>query len=55
MTETNNNAKAVEITKAFSSFFRITLSKGKEWITVSEELEHIRSYLIIQGMRYRIF
>lgn len=53
MTETNNNAKAVEITKAFSSFFRITLSKGKEWITVSEELEHIRSYLIIQGMRYR--
>lgn len=52
MTETNNNDKVVEITKAFSSFFRIALSKGNEWITVAEEIEHNRSYLIIQGMRY---
>lgn len=53
MAETNNNTKVVEITKAFSTFFRIALSKGKEWITVEEEVEHVRSYLIIQGMRYR--
>ena len=53
MTETNNNDKVVEITKAFSSFFRITLSKGNEWITLAEEIEHTRSYLIIQRMRYR--
>lgn len=53
MAETNNNAKVVEITKAFSTFFRLALSKGKEWITVEEEVEHVRSYLIIQGMRYR--
>lgn len=52
MTETNKNDKVVEITKAFSSFFRIALSKGNEWITLSEEIEHTRSYLIIQGMRY---
>ena len=52
MTETNKNDKVVEITKAFSSFFRIALSKGNEWITLAEEIEHTRSYLIIQGMRY---
>ncbi|MGI6778511.1 MAG: sensor histidine kinase [Acetivibrionales bacterium] len=53
MSEANNNAKVVEITKALSNFFRIALSKGKEWITVNEEVEHTRSYLIIQSMRYR--
>jgi two-component system, sensor histidine kinase YesM len=36
-----------------SRFFRITLSKGKDWITVREEIEHIESYLAIQKMRYR--
>lgn len=43
----------IELVRALSRFFRITLSKGKDWITVREEIEHIASYLAIQKMRYR--
>ncbi len=53
MTEGNKNEQVIEIVRALSNFFRITLSKGKEWITIKEEIEHIKSYLIIQKMRYR--
>jgi two-component system sensor histidine kinase YesM len=38
---------------ALSSFFRISLSKGMDWIAIGEELERIKSYLTIQKMRYR--
>lgn len=53
MSEANNSEKVIEIVKALSAFFRITLSKGKDLITISDEIEHIRSYLIIQKIRYR--
>ncbi|WP_346354337.1 sensor histidine kinase [Azotosporobacter soli] len=42
----------VAIVGALAKLFRIGLSKGKEIITVGEELEHIRSYLLIQKARY---
>jgi len=42
----------VELIGALTRLFRIGLSKGKEMITVREELDHIRSYLIIQKARY---
>lgn len=51
--EVNKNDQVVELTKALSSFFRTVLSKGKEWITLKDEVEHIRSYLKILKMRYR--
>ena len=38
---------------ALSSFFRTTLSKGKDFITVQEEKSHIQSYLEIQQFRYQ--
>jgi two-component system, sensor histidine kinase YesM len=37
---------------ALATLFRIGLSKGKEMISVREELEHIKSYLMIQEARY---
>lgn len=37
---------------ALTNLFRIGLSKGRESIPVSEEMEHIRSYLFIQKSRY---
>jgi two-component system, sensor histidine kinase YesM len=43
----------IEIVSALSSFFRISLSKGRDWITIGEEIERTRSYLTIQKMRYR--
>jgi two-component system, sensor histidine kinase YesM len=42
----------VSIVGALTSLFRIGLSKGKEMIAVSEELEHVKSYLCIQKARY---
>ncbi len=53
MAEANKTDKVIEIVHALSSFFRISLSKGKDWITIREEIEHVRSYLVIQKMRYR--
>ncbi|MBU5270289.1 cache domain-containing sensor histidine kinase [Clostridium cochlearium] len=36
-----------------SGFFRISLSDGKEFITISDELEHVKNYLEIQKIRYK--
>jgi two-component system sensor histidine kinase YesM len=53
MAESKNTDQVIEIVRALSSFFRISLSKGKDWNTIREEVEMIRSYLTIQKMRYR--
>jgi two-component system sensor histidine kinase YesM len=42
----------VEVVAALTSLFRIGLSRGKEMIRLAEELEHVRSYLVIQKARY---
>jgi two-component system sensor histidine kinase YesM len=42
----------VSMVGALTSLFRIGLSKGREFISLSEELEHVESYLCIQKMRY---
>ena len=52
MAESKKTDQVVEIVSALSNFFRISLSKGMDWITISEEVERIRSYLTIQKMRY---
>ena len=53
MAEAKKNDQVIDIVRALSSFFRISLSKGKDWITIHEEIERTRSYLTIQKMRYR--
>jgi len=53
MAEANKTDQVIKIVRALSSFFRIALSKGKDWITIQQEIEHVRSYLTIQQMRYR--
>jgi len=53
MAEAKQTEQVVEIVSALSSFFRISLSKGADWITIGEEVERTRSYLTIQKMRYR--
>jgi len=52
LAESGQTEDVVSITKAFSQFFRISLSRGHEWITVSQELDHVKSYLTIQKIRY---
>lgn len=53
LAEEQKNDQVIDIVRAFSSFFRISLSRGKDWITVKEEFEHVKSYLTIQKIRYR--
>ncbi len=42
----------VDIVLALSNFFRISLSQGKEFITLEQEVEMVKSYLDIQKFRY---
>ncbi len=44
---------AVTMVCSLSNFFRSSLSRGQNVITLAEEEQHIRSYLEIQQMRYR--
>jgi two-component system sensor histidine kinase YesM len=53
MAESKKTDQVVKIVTALSKFFRISLSKGMDWITIGEEVERIKSYLTIQKMRYR--
>lgn len=53
MAESQKTDEVVQIVSALSNFFRISLSKGKDWIAIREEVERTRSYLTIQKMRYR--
>lgn len=50
----DQGAKEISIlSNSLGKFFRISLSKGKEVITLQEELEHVSSYLRIQKVRYK--
>lgn len=48
----DGNKEISVMVKAMAQYYRVCLSKGKEVIELRQELEHIRSYLIIQNMRY---
>ena len=52
LAEEEKTDEVVKITKAFSEFLRISLSRGHEWITIAQELDHIKNYLTIQKIRY---
>lgn len=51
--EGGQNDDAVEMISNLSVFFRTSLSKGNDVITLSEEKRHTVSYLEIQQSRYR--
>jgi two-component system sensor histidine kinase YesM len=51
--EMEKNEQAVEMVTSLSSFFRSSLSKGRDIITLREEEQHVRSYLEIQQVRYK--
>lgn len=48
----DGNKEISTMVKAMAQYYRICLSRGKELIPLGQELEHIRSYLVIQNMRY---
>lgn len=53
LAEAGRKDEVVMMVTALSDFFRTTLSKGRDYITVKEEEAHIRSYLKIQQFRYQ--
>ena len=42
----------VRVVGALTTLFRIGISRGKEMIPLKDELQHVRSYLVIQKARY---
>ena len=53
MIEAEKYDDAISMVQALSRLFRISLSKGKNIITVGEELQHAKNYLDIQKYRYK--
>ncbi len=52
MAEGGDKDRIIDLVTALSGFFRISLSKGADIITLEKEIEHCKNYLIIQKMRY---
>ncbi len=53
MCEEERSKDAVEMVNALARLFRISISKGHELIPIGKEVEHARSYLMIQNFRYK--
>lgn len=53
LTESGEYDDAIDMVANLSVFFKIALSKGKDVITLKEEIRHTRSYLEIQKARYK--
>ena len=51
--EAGEQQEVIQLTRALSDFFRISLSSGADWIPISQEKKHIAGYLSIQKTRYR--
>lgn len=53
LAEAKKTDEVVSIVTYLSDFFRTTLSKGKDFITIREEELHVDSYMKIQKFRYQ--
>ncbi len=53
MAENGNSQEVITMVTALARLFRISISRGKNIITVQQELEHAKNYLIIQNIRYK--
>ena len=53
MCQENGNEDAAEMVGALAKLFRISISRGKDMISIETELKHVESYLFIQSIRYK--
>lgn len=53
LAEGSDKAKVVSMVESLSEFFRTSLNQGKDIISIKEEIQHVRSYLEIQQVRYQ--
>jgi Predicted signal transduction protein with a C-terminal ATPase domain len=53
LARSRRNDEVITMATALTKLFRVGLSRGKDIISIQEEIEHINSYLIIQHIRYK--
>ena len=53
LAEAGEQKKVVSMVGSLSEFFRMSLNQGKDIVSVKEELQHVRSYLESQQVRYQ--
>lgn len=53
LAEAGEQEKVIKMVGSLSKFFRTSLNQGKDNISIGEELQHARSYLEIQQVRYQ--
>lgn len=53
LAEADEKEQVVRMVTSLSDFFRTTLSKGRDYVSIRDEETHIKSYLQIQQFRYR--
>lgn len=53
MAENEKSQDVITMVTSLARLFRISISRGKNIISVREELEHARNYLVIQKIRYK--
>lgn len=52
MAEEHQAADIVKLVSALTRLFRVSLSRGREVISLADEMDHVCSYLYIQKVRY---
>lgn len=53
LAESGDEKKVVSMVGSLSEFFRTSLNRGEEIVSIKKELQHVRSYLEIQQIRYQ--
>ncbi len=53
MEERGRGREAIRMVSSLAKLFRLSISRGRSEISVREELEQVRHYLIIQKMRFK--
>lgn len=53
LAQAGEQKKVVSMVRSLSDFFRTSLNRGKDIISLKEEVLHVRSYLEIQQVRYQ--
>lgn len=53
MSAAGKTDEVVDMTSALAKLFRQSISNEKEELTISEEIDYVKSYLTIQKMRYK--
>lgn len=52
LSDMQENQQASKMVEALANFYRISLSRGEEFIRIEDEMENIKNYLFIMQMRY---